>query len=502
MHVILADTHGPVLGKEQSSPNLGLLYLAAYARRELPGLTPHYIPQSKPREHHFEMVERLRPAVYALSFTSYGAQVAYTMMRDLKARFPWLTIIAGGAHVSAVPEEVLEVGGADICVIGEGELTFTELLRRHAELPSALSEIRGIAYRDGDRVRRTGSRPLIDDIDSIPFPARDLIDPNDFVGLSHRRARPNTEMVITRGCPYRCVFCANPVFRVEGGALYRERSPESIAQEVEVLYGMGYREIFLHSDELNVRHDWSVNVCKAIAALGYRDLFFQANLRVQPMSEELAHWMKQAGFWLVRFGIESGSQRVLKGIKKRMSLEQTEKACRIVSAAGIRTFGYFMMFQFWEEDGRIVWETADEVEESLRLARRLWKEGILDYTSWTFAIPVQGAEYYDIALRNGMVRAPFQPDDKWDPTPYVPGVTPERFSSLFRRARWLQGMMALRAGSFELRNWRALFNKGLTALRGHAGIGLSRPTAAQAAGAFVRAQGTLSTPTPEPDSGL
>ncbi len=485
MHVILADTHGSIIGKAQPSPNLGLLYLAAYAREAIAGLTFDYIPQSKGRQAHFDLVDRRRPAVYALSFTSYGANIAYELTRDLKKQFPWLTIVVGGPHVSAVPEEVLRLSGADICVIGEGEMTFTEILINANRLPEARAGIRGTAFLEGDKFVRNMPRPLIDDIDTIPFPARDLISPSDFVGLSHRKARPNTEMIITRGCPYRCVFCANPVFRVDGGALYRERAPDSIAREAELLYQLGYREIFLHSDELNVRHSWSVEVCKALAALGHDDLYFQANLRVQPMSAELAGWMRKAGFWLVRFGVESGSQRVLKGIKKKMSLEQTEKACRLVSAEGIKVFAYFMMFQFWEEDGRLEWETVEEVEESLRLVRRLWIQRHLDYSSWMFAVPVQGAEYYDIAIRHGMVKAPFVPGDSWDPTPFIPNVTAAEFSRLFRRARLLQARMALRAGSFELRNWRGLLNKGLTALRGHAGIGLRRPSRLEAAGKLV-----------------
>lgn len=493
MHVILADTHGPLLGKAQPSPNLGLLYLAAYARASEPSVQFHYIPQSKPRAWHFELVERTRPAIYALSFTSYGVEAAYALMREMKARHPSLLVVAGGAHVSAVPEEVLRHGHADLCVVGEGEATFLEIIRNVDQIRRQRSGIRGIAYLDDGVFHRTGARPLIENLDEIPFPARDLIDPGDFVGLSHRRARPNTEMIITRGCPYRCVFCANPVFRVENGPLYRERSPESIALEIEVLYQMGYREIFLHSDELNVRLDWSISVCKAIAALGHRDLFFQANLRVQPMSEELAMWMKRAGFWLVRFGIESGSQRVLRGIKKRMSLEQTERACRIVEAAGIRVFGYFMMFQFWEADGELQWETYEEVEDSIALARRLWSAGVLHYSSWMFAIPVQGAEYYTIALRHGMVTAPFVPDDKWDPTPFVPNVTQREFSMLFRRARLLQGLMALRAGSFEFRNWRGLLSKALTAVRGHAGIGIARPTREMAAGLLSGPKAATST---------
>lgn len=463
--VVLADTHGPILGKAQPAPNLGLLYLASYARERLPGVRFHYLPQRRRREDHFALVDRVKPSVYGISFTSYGAGIAYSLLRELKARRPEMLLVAGGAHASAVPAEVIDRGGADVCVIGEGERTFVALLQHRHELEAALPTIPGIAYRSASGVRTTPPRALIDEIDEIPLPAYDLAQRRDFVGISHRRGRPNIEMIVTRGCPFRCVFCANPVFRVDG-PLYRARSPECIAREAELLYRQGYREIYLHSDELNVRHEWSIDVCKALAALGHPDLFFQANLRVAPMSPRLAEWLRRANFWLVRFGIESGSQRVLRGIKKKMAMEQTEHACRLVAGAGVRVFGYFMMFQFWEEDGRLACERPDEVEESLRFARRLWREGVLHYSSWMFAIPVQGSELYDLALRHGMIQAPFVPTDAWDPSPYLPGVTRTEFSALYRRARRLQAMMALRAGGFELRNWRGLASKAMTALRG------------------------------------
>lgn len=463
--VILADTHGPILGKAQPAPNLGLLYLASFARERLPGLRFHYLPQRRRRAEHLALVDRLQPDVYGISFTSYGADLAYSLLRTLKARRPEMLLVAGGAHASAVPAEVLGQGRADVCVIGEGERTFVELLQNRHALAQALPTIPGIAYRIPGGVHTTAPRPLIDEIDEIPLPAYDLVDRRDFVGISHRRGRPNIEMVVTRGCPFRCVFCANPVFR-GAGALYRARAPECIAREAELLYQQGYREIYLHSDELNVRHEWSIEVCKALAALGHPDLFFQANLRVAPMSARLAEWLRRAGFWLVRFGIESGSPRVLRGIKKQMAMEQTEHACRQVAGAGVRVFGYFMMFQFWEEDGRLACERPEEVEASLAFARRLWREGALHYASWMFAIPVQGAELYEIALRHGMIRAPFVPSDAWDPSPHLPGVTRAEFSALYRRARRLQALMALRAGGFELRNWRGLASKALTALRG------------------------------------
>lgn len=368
--------------------------------------------------------------------------------------------------MSAEAEEVLRECPADICVIGEGEVTFSELIQNLEDLPVQLPSIDGIAYRDGEKYVENAPRKLIDDIDFVPLPARDLVHDEDYVGLSHRRGKPNAEMIIMRGCPYRCVFCANPVFRVHSGVTYRTRSPESIAVEAEALYQRGYRELYLHSDELNVEHDWAVSVCKALADLGHPDLYFQCNLRVLPISEELAYWLRRANFWMVRFGIESASQRVLRSTKKKMASEETLRACEIMSAAGIKVWGYFLMFQFWENEREFGWETVKEVEQTIIFARDLFKKGLLHYSSWMYAIPVEGSELHRIAKRNGMFENHYGPIEAWDPSAHLPGVTKRDFHRVFNQSRRLQARMAIRSGFFELRNWKSLLRKARTMFPG------------------------------------
>lgn len=463
MKVLLADSHGSIFGKPQSTPNLGLLYLASYARRRLPDLRLRYLPQRVTIEDHLREIEAFAPDLYALSFTSYGMQAAFGLIDRIKARHPGLPVLVGGAHASAAPEGTLERSRADVCVIGEGEETFTELVATLPDLEAALPRIHGIAYREGGRVRRTPPRAMIDDLDAIPPPARDLVDEGDYVGLSHRRARPNTEMIVMRGCPFRCVFCANPVFRGAGPG-FRVHSPEYVAREAEALYRAGYREIYLHSDELNVHHDWAVEVCRALASLRHPDLFFQTNLRAAPVSPELARWMKRANFWLVRFGIESANEHVLRRTRKRMAVEQTAEACRIVSEAGLKAWGYFLMFQFWEEEGKLCAEQPDDVRRTLGFARRLWRAGHLHYSSWMYAIPVHGAELHEVALRHGLVADDYVPAESWDPSEHLPGVSRAEFRALFLRARWLQAQMALAAGGFELRNWKGIAARARSAL--------------------------------------
>lgn len=464
--VIFADNHGLVLGREQTSANLSLLYLASYLRQEFPGAEVAYISQRPPVAHHVRLVEQMRPDFYALSFTSFAVEQAYDLVRTLKRRFPWLRIVCGGPHVTALPEDPLRRAGADVSVIGEGEVTFAELVARRDHLEDALPHIHGVGFlRDGAYVE-TPARATIEDLDSVPFPARDLINQDDFCGLTYSRARPNTEMVITRGCPYRCVFCANPVFRLKSGPLYRARSPQNIAAEAEDLYRRGYREIYLHSDELNVRLDWSIEVCKALAALNHPDLYFQCNMRVEPMSEELADWMQRANFWLVRLGVESASDRVLAGIKKRMSLAKTERACEMLSRRGIKVFAFLMLFNFWEEAGALRHESPAEVQRTISLVYRLWRQRKLHYSSWQFAVPVPGAEFYDIARRHGMIGDDYVPTDTWDAFDYLDGVNKPQFNALYAKARRQQTLMALASGGLEWRNWKGILHQARTTIFG------------------------------------
>jgi anaerobic magnesium-protoporphyrin IX monomethyl ester cyclase len=469
IRIVLADNHGRVLGKDQTSASLSLLYLASYLKGQRSDVEFVYLPQARTPEEHLACIRSFQPRFYAVSFTSYSAAAAYELIRKVKAAFPQVVVVCGGPHVTPCAVEVLERTGADVCVLGEGEVTFSEIVRAYEEPETARASLRaidGVAFRDDGEYVVTRPRRSIEDLDTIPFPMRELVNDDDFCGLTYSRARPNTEMVITRGCPLRCVFCANPVFRFQDGPLFRSRSPANIAAEVEDLYRRGYREIYLHSDELNVRLDWSIDVCKAIAALGHRDLFFQCNMRVVPMSAELAHWMRRAGFWLVRIGLETSSYRVLRGIRKHMTWERTVQACSLLRAEGIKVFGFTMMFNFWEEDGELQHETLGEVQQTIRDVYGLWWRGLINYTSWTFAIPVQGSELYDIARRHGMIDAFYYPSDTWDIHRFLSGVSKREFNAVYARARRQQAVMALAGGNFEWRNHRGIARKLWTMVSG------------------------------------
>lgn len=467
MKIILADSHGPIMGKDQTSANLGLLYLGSYLKEKAEfDVDLRYIPQAKSDQFHLDLIQEFQPQIYAVSFTSFSALITYELINKIKKQFPEVYIVSGGPHAIQASKEILEKSKTDICVIGEGEQTFFEIASNLDKIDRHKEEIKGISFLKEGKYFRTLTRELIDDIDTIPFPLRNLVNDDDFCGLTYSKARPNTEIVVTRGCPLRCVFCANPVFRLDNGPLYRARSPENIALEVEELYQLGYREIYIHSDELNVKLDWSIDVCKALAALGHKDLYFQCNMRVVPMSEELAHWMKQANFWLVRIGIETTSDRVLTGIKKKMSFEKTERACKLLRSNGIKVFGFTMLFNYWEENEELQHETLDEVKKTIKDIYSLWKKGHINYTSWAFAAPVHGSEFYDIALKHGLIDENFYPGDTWNTHDYLQDVSKKEFNQVYAAARRQQAIMALTSGNFEWRNYKGIARKAMTMLRG------------------------------------
>jgi radical SAM superfamily enzyme YgiQ (UPF0313 family) len=479
MHVILADPPSSGIGKLQQAPNLGLLYISSYIKRAIPGIVVHYLPEKYSREQHARLIREHDVQIYGISITSYSALRAYEVIGYLKERFPRLTIVCGGPHPSAVPIEVAHKPGVDVCVMGEGEVTFADLVRA-AALPNAFKSVPGIAYVQDGKYTVNAARPFVPDIDTFPFPDRSLVNNKDFAGLPIARGKPTADMVVTRGCPYRCIFCSNPVFRPEElrrkqeemtpppfelgpavGKSLRMRSPQSIALEADQLYQLGYREIYLHSDELNCNEQWSIEVCDALSALSHRDLFFQTNIRADKVSREFAQALKRMNMWLVRLGVESSSPRVMKAQKKKVSLEQVESACAILSEEGLKVFGYFMMFQLWEDSSGLQYETPDEVAMTIDFAESLRTRGHLHYMGWAVATPIQGAAMYTIARRHGLIDELFYPSHRWHLTKHLKTVSERQFNQLLKRGLRLQAGLAITNGGIGWGNWRRILSKGM-----------------------------------------
>jgi hypothetical protein len=173
------------------------------------------------------------------------------------------------------------------------------------------------------------------------------------------------------------------------------------------------REIKIVSDEINITLPWAKEVCRAIADLGHKDLFFQSNLRADKIDDELGELFKRMNMWLVHLGVESANDRVLRGVSKKITVAQIENGLKILKKHGINVLLFMMAFQIWEEDGQLQLETPREVRHSLWWA---WKQFLLrriKYMTWSITTPMPGATLQEIVDRHGL-KSSEQVLDNWN----------------------------------------------------------------------------------------
>jgi anaerobic magnesium-protoporphyrin IX monomethyl ester cyclase len=452
MKIVLADPPLARLDSEReySSPNLGILYLISALRQNIDGVRIYYIEAFDDLASHLKKVEEIQPDLYGISFGSTFAALSYRTIRAVKEQHPLLPIICGGVHPTARPDDVLKNTGADVCCLGEGEETIVELVRSYLS-GGDLSTVAGIAYRNNGGVLKTTLRAPIVDLDSIPFPAWDMIDLTKYSGFQRNRGGLSTATVPSRGCPFNCTFCSNPVWKLQKPWV-RVRSPQNIAEEVEYLYNRGIREIYLRADEMNPDIEWCLATFVALKQLGHPDLYFQCNLRAKPVTDELATALREANCWLIHLGIESGNQRVLDGVGKKITLDEIVAACRTLKKHDIEVRGFLMMYQVWEEAGKLCVETPKEVDRSMSFMRRLRSQRLIDYITWVYAIPYPGSELCNVAEKHGLIKPGVWGEKSksifLDIPMNLPGISSKRMLLSRAQGIMLQGQLALTAGGF------------------------------------------------------
>ncbi len=316
---------------------LGIGYLASYIRQFdysvkifQPTLEDSYDLELK------DIIASFEPSLVGISVMtpSYPRAVELCdMIKDIDAS---IVTVLGGHHVSAVGKEVMEQSpNTDFSVMGEGELTLHELLQACDSEDPEFGAINGLVWRDkAGGIRRNDKRELIQDIDSLPFPARDLVDMDQYRLHSYIDfGTKSATMVTSRGCPYKCAFCSSWLTM---GARYRFRSVESIMAEIRELVASGVDHIVFEDDTMALKRSRIEAICDAMIAMPDRPTWYCLT-RVDTMDYELAKKFRDAGCKMVNFGIESGSAEVLKLIGKKISLDRAVEAIAACRKAGLRT---------------------------------------------------------------------------------------------------------------------------------------------------------------------
>ena len=379
-------------------PTLGLTTIAGEAIRR--GHHVEILDMSY-RPYDWQLVKatilRLKPDIVGITATT----PLMNQMRDLSVLCKDISrdilVVGGGAHVSAMPVESMSESLLDLALAGEADVTFGELCDGRDP-----KTVLGVYYRDGaGNIVHSGERPLLHNLDDLAMPAWHLYNPDDY---RHRVSRilvrkpPGTIAEFSRGCVFKCDFCASKMTMALG---YRKKSPERCAEEVKLLHKLGWREFMLADDIFTSDHEWATQVSEAIIGTGLPASWTCNNgIRVESADDRLFQTMRKAGCYRVSFGFESGNDEVLKGFGKggRASLEQGRVAVRKARAAGIDTNGFFLL--------GLSADTEESLGDTIAYARSLE----LDTMVFGIAIAFPGTKMFNEYVKEGLVRS-FDWDD-------------------------------------------------------------------------------------------
>ncbi|MDO8647822.1 MAG: radical SAM protein [Candidatus Diapherotrites archaeon] len=290
--------------------------------------------------------------------------------------------VAVGVHASSMPEDTLKKG-FDIIARGEYENTIKDLAAG-----KKLPKILGITFKEKGKVKSNKPRPLMHNLDELPFPARKFLPNEKYYSAIYKN--PFTFVLAGRGCPFQCIFCSLP--QVMSGRGYRMRSPQNVVAELEQIKKdfPQLKSILFNDDTLNVNKKHLKELC---------DLIIEKNIslpwgcysRVDTIDEESAIIMKKAGCYLVKIGFESGNDQILKNMKKGTTTGQARTAVKIFKKAGIQIHGTFVF--------GMPGETKETIQQTIDFAKEL----NVDFVQFSVAQPYPGTEFYNYLKKNKLL---------------------------------------------------------------------------------------------------
>ena len=340
-----------------------------------------------------EMVEKLNPKLVGVTATTSTIKSALKYVDLVKDILPNTSTVIGGPHPTFMPYETLKESDAlDVVVMGEGERTMVELANLTSESIPDLEDVNGIVFRDRKtgNLKSTPKRPLIKDLDSLPFPARHLV-PFDSYGASQDQTG---SIISSRGCVYNCTYCSSSLIM---GKKFRSRSPENVVDEIEELINVYHvNDIGFMDDTFMLNKNRANNIANEIKARDL-DVSFVASSRVDMVDRNLLKNLKNSGLKTIYYGVESGSQRVLELMKKGITLKQAEEAVKSAKSAGLQVLTSFIL--------GYPGETEEDMNKTIDFSLKL----DTDYSQYSILTPFPGTPIYDELLDKHLID-----DDDWN----------------------------------------------------------------------------------------
>lgn len=347
---------------------IGLGYLASAVK----DIAEVFVIDENLEEFSIERVRRINPDVIGITATTPSFQRAMGIVNAINSMATDAKIVMGGTHATFMPEEALNAG-VDIVVRGEGEATFRELIEDRA---LDLEDVKGISWMDGTKIRHNPDRELIEDLDSVPFPAHKYF-PTDKYGIM--------SMATSRGCPYSCSYCSAVRF---WRRKVRYRSPENVLEELKLIKELGFDLVKFMDSTFTLDKKRAIEICKLIREEGL-DINWSCETRADALNDGLLRALSEAGCTLICIGVDSACNDVLSKNKRNIDALTVKNAFENIKKYKLRTRAYITF--------GLPGETKKSVEETVKFLDDIKPDQVL--LSLATAYPgteLWGGPYIDV----------------------------------------------------------------------------------------------------------
>lgn len=363
-------------------PPIGLGYLSAYCKRENPDIEIKILDCHRERcslNNFVRYLEQYKPDV--IGFTALSMEIESTLAyaKEAKKSLKTTTIVIGGPHASACPDDLLSCKEIDYVFKGESEIGFSNFIKHFNSAEMMNSE--GLVYRKGDGIAANAER-YVEDLDKLPFPDYKEMQFEKYPKMYFMKNFPAAPIMSSRGCPFQCAFCAG---HKVSGYKWRSRSVGNILSEIAYL-DREYRikEIDFWDDNFTLNKDRAMEFCARIKNTGKKYEWWCPNgVHLNTLDRELIKAMKESGCYAISFGIESGSEKIQKDMQKNLAFDKLREMVKYAYDIGLRTQGFFII--------GYPTETEEDIFKTITLSRAL----PLHRASICLFQPIPGSKIYD-----------------------------------------------------------------------------------------------------------
>ena len=365
-----------------------LALLASYVRQNShePKIVDLDIEGSSNLEEIARLILSNDPRVVGFTCLTPRFSITLDIIAECKRLNPEVITVVGGPHVSGLSKYALKESAVDYGVVGEGEVTFLELINNIA-VGNPVDAVANLIYRNNGKIQINPVRPFIIDLDALPFPAFDLLKLDHYVDPAFYEG-PHLGLMSARGCPYDCYFCAS---RVVWGRRIRYRSPANMLSEIkEAIDKYRIREFIFYDDTFTLQRNRILEFLDAVIE-GHLDIRFYCQVRVDYIDVEIAKKLRAAGCFAVAIGVESGNEEILKAMGKNLTKDQIRSGVHVLKESKMP----FLASYIFGHPG----DTHESIQQTIDFSNEL----DADQSKFLIATPYPGTRFFDMAVAQGTI---------------------------------------------------------------------------------------------------